>query len=827
MFCTQCGTKLPDDARFCTGCGAPVAPKAATQAPAPDEAQATEPTPVEVPVADPGETVVTLDAVEPTSENASAVEPASAPETVTDPGETVVTLDAVDADPGETVVTLDAVEPSANVEAEASTPAPADPGETVVTLDAVNPEAPADTAEPSADQTDPGETVVTLDAVEPSAEQTAEPQPASDPEPPANPIVDDAAPVDAAEAEEIFETDDNAAVAVAFPGDDAAATASVADDPTTLVNVNDDPTTIAEFDEDAQATAEAMESLGVAHPTAGATVVDLPQQQMAGTTMQAAPIPQPQPQPQMPMPQQPQQKKRRWPVFAGLGLVAAGAAVAAILLLTPNANAVEITSGSQDAVVCTVDTKVLPKKKDRVIHSYTATLTPKNGGKSYKIKVKGDDGFTIGDFGKVKPGDYSCKIEDTKGNTVQNFNTTVVKKDDTSAEKPAESVTVNTPKKDDDASSSTDNSNDSSSTTPKDDTISDDSTTEDDSSTSSDGTSSSKPSKSDKKTAKKTDKKTDTSKDTVDTSAPATIDDATFHAAYTAYKSKLEELIDTYGEPEIASLKGNVYQIGGVEFAQLIDFNGDGLQELVTVHSKTKVDEFGKKTHLTTGDYVLDVWGYNGTELVNLYSGSPQATNGGYIFVMFDKEIGDDSGTVYLSQFISDGKAYLLTGKKKSKTEEKFFTYDGKSFKATDRDVTASDFNNDSAYLISGYTENLEEHDENYAEGKIDISVLNLNNTVDTVEQTMIVLTTGITSTEPGDADPSGNRSSDSSSSKSSSSKKSSKSSKSSSSNKSYSYDDSDDSDYDSDYDDSYDDSDDYDDSTDSVPPTEFTDVDE
>lgn len=801
MFCTQCGAKLPDDARFCTNCGASVASKA----PAPAETQAAEPVPAQAPAVNPGETVVTLDAVEPTSENTSAVEAAA--ETVTDPGETVVTLDAV--------------EPSASAEAEAA--AVADPGETVVTLDAVSPEAPAEATEPQADQVDPGETVVTLDAVEPLDEQTTESQPAADPEPTAEPIIDDAAPVDATEANKIFEDEDNAAVAVDFPGDNAAEPAAVADDPTTLVNVNDDPTTIAEFDEDAQATAEAMESLGVAHPTAGATVVDLPQQQMTDTTMQAAPIPQPQPQPQMPMPQQPQQKKRRWPVFAGLGLVAAGAAVAAILLLTPNANAVEITSGSQDAVVCTVDTKVLPKKKDRVIHSYTATLTPKNGGKSYKIKVKGDDGFTIGDFGKVKPGGYSCKIEDTKGNTVQNFNTTVVKKDDTSAEKPAESVTVNTPKKDDDASTSTDNGN-SSDTTSKDDassddTSKDDSTTEDDSSTSSDSTSSSKPSKSDKKS----DKKTDTSKDTVDTSAPATIDDATLHAACTAYKSKLEELIDIYGEPEIASLKNNVYQIGGVEFAQLVDFNGDGLQELVTVHSKTKADEFGKKTHLATGDYILDVWGYNGTELVNLYSGSPQATNGGYIFVMFDKEIGDDSGTVYLSQFISDSKAYLLTGKKKSKTEEKFFTYDGKSFKATDRDVTASDFNNDSAYLISGYTANLEEQDENYVEGKINTSKLNLNNTVDTVEKTMMSLNTVITSTEPGDADPSG--------SKSNSSKKSSKSSKSSSSSKSYSYDDSDDSDYDSDYDDSYDDSSDYDDSyddsTDSVPPTEFTDVDE
>lgn len=791
MFCTQCGTKLPDDARFCTNCGASVAPKAATQAPAPTETRAAEPAPAEAPAVDPGETVVTLDAVGPTSE------PAPAPETVTDPGETVVTLDAVDADPGETVVTLDAADPKSD--------------------------APTDTAEPQADQTDPGETVVTLDAVEPSDEQTTEPQPATDPEPAAEPVViDDAAPVDVAEANEIFETDDNAAVAVDFPGDDAAEPAAVADDPTTLVNVNDDPTTIAEFDEDAQATAEAMESLGVAHPTAGATIVDLPQQQLTDTTMQAAPIPQPQPQPQMPIPQQPQQKKRRWPVFAGLGLVAAGAAVAAILLLTPNANAVEITSGSQDAVVCTVDTKVLPKKKDRVIHSYTATLTPKNGGKSYKIKVKGDDGFTIGDFGKVKPGDYSCKIEDTKGNTVQNFNTTVVKKDDASAEKPAESVTVNTPKKDDDASTSTDNGN-SSDTTSKDDASSDDaskddSTTEDDSSTSSDSTSSSKPSKSDKKT----DKKTDTSKDTTNTTAPATIDDATYKAACTAYKSKLNSLIKKYGEPELASTGTSDYQISGVQFAQLVDFNGDGLEELVTVHSKTKAKSFNKKTRLSNGDYVLDVWGYNGKKVVNLYSGSPEASNGGYVFVTFKTMIGDSSNHVYLTQLMSDDTAVLVD----DDAEYKYFTYDGTEFKAAEGELHGDDFNYQSAFLIKGYSDNLEDQDASAPEGAIDTSKLNLNNTVDTVEQTLMALTTKISGTDT-DADANSSKSTDSSSSKSSSSKKSSKSS---SSSKSNSYDDSDD-DYDSDYDDSYDDSSDYDDSyddsTDSVPPTEFTDVDE
>ena len=80
MFCTQCGTKLPDDARFCTNCGASVAPKTATQAPASAETPAAEPAPAEAPAVDPGETVVTLDAVEPTSE------PAPEPETVTEIG---------------------------------------------------------------------------------------------------------------------------------------------------------------------------------------------------------------------------------------------------------------------------------------------------------------------------------------------------------------------------------------------------------------------------------------------------------------------------------------------------------------------------------------------------------------------------------------------------------------------------------------------------------------------------------------------------------------------------------------------------------------------
>lgn len=44
MFCTHCGKELPDDARFCTGCGNAVGPAAATpQNSAPAETKTPEP----------------------------------------------------------------------------------------------------------------------------------------------------------------------------------------------------------------------------------------------------------------------------------------------------------------------------------------------------------------------------------------------------------------------------------------------------------------------------------------------------------------------------------------------------------------------------------------------------------------------------------------------------------------------------------------------------------------------------------------------------------------------------------------------------------------
>lgn len=849
MFCTNCGAKLPDGARFCTSCGAPVESADANPAP----------------IADPASAEAAPKAAE-TSENA-AEEPVGAA-SVDDPGETVVTLDAAYQKESAAIAEQEDVQN--------------DPGETVVTLDATDPDATADAGEPQTEQTDPGETVVTLDAVDAADDTTAEHQDAADSEPAENlgkdpttdeadatandavdavdspAAVEDAAEaVDPTEAETIFEKDDNAAVAVDFPDDEpddpTTLAESVSDGATTLFGASDDATTVVPFDEDAEATAAAMESLGVSTPTAGDTVVENPidmnayaaqaapaqpaqaqaqphVQVPADMTMAQPPIAQQQP-PVAPTPARtPQQKKRRWPIVAGLGLVAAGAAVAAIMFLAPNANAVEVTSGSQDAVVCTVDTKVLPKKKDRVIHSYTATLIPKSGGKSYKIKVKGDDGFTIGDFGKVKPGNYRCVIETPKGETVQHFNTTVVKKDDTAknGDKPVKDITVKGDSSDDDSATAGDDTTSSNTTTTDDATTDDDSTSSDD--TGSSSTSSGSHSSSSSNGSGSTSSSSSNSNTTEDTTAPATIDDATYKAACTAYKTKVKELSRTYGKPTLSSTgSGSDYQIGGLQMAQLVDFNGDGLEELVTVHSKTKASKFNKKTRLKNGDYVLDVWGYNGKKLVNLYSGSPQGSNGGYVFVTIEKMNGGDSegsNKLYLAQHISNGSAVLASGKKSSDSVDcKYFTYDGKQFSALeDENVHGDSFDDQSAFLIKGYKDNLEDQDTSAPENHIDTSKLNLNDTVKTVEDTLTTLDTKITGTDSGS--DSSSSSSTSSKSKSKKSRKSTRSSSSSSSSSpssssddddDYSYDDDDDysydddGSYDSDSDDSYDSSDDSD----------------
>lgn len=77
----------------------------------------------------------------------------------------------------------------------------------------------------------------------------------------------------------------------------------------------------------------------------------------------------------------------------------------------------EVTSGGKGYVVCACETKILPKNSQgKKIKSFTVELAPANGkGKSYTIKVDGEDGFAMEDFGELPDQKYQMTITSGKG----------------------------------------------------------------------------------------------------------------------------------------------------------------------------------------------------------------------------------------------------------------------------------------------------------------------------------------------------------------------------------------------------------------------------
>lgn len=116
-----------------------------------------------------------------------------------------------------------------------------------------------------------------------------------------------------------------------------------------------------------------------------------------------------------PQPKKPKHKGRI--VAAVLGGVAVVAIVAAIVIVPRIGASSEVTSGGKGYVVCACETKVLPKNsKGKKLKSYTVELAPVSGkGKSYTIKVDGEDGFAMEDFGELPDQKYQMTITSGKG----------------------------------------------------------------------------------------------------------------------------------------------------------------------------------------------------------------------------------------------------------------------------------------------------------------------------------------------------------------------------------------------------------------------------
>ena len=314
-------------------------------------------------------------------------------------------------------------------------------------------------------------------------------------------------------------------------------------------------------------------------------------------------------QPLVPTPQPKKPKHKGRIVAAVIGGVAVVAIVAAIVVVPRIGASSEVTSGGKGYVVCACETKVLPKNsKGKKLKSYTVELAPVSGkGKSYTIKVDGEDGFAMEDFGELPDQKYQMTITSGKG---KKKSTTTMKVDYTKEGSDApKSVELTQSKKEAKASA---------------------------------------------KAAVKT--------------------------ANELFTDKILEYQKKYGEGEAVGFDEYAYGAQGVAYAKLIDFDGDGQDELLIEYSDEPVDR---------GDNAaaahLEVWAYKNGEIEKVYTPEVNVSHQeACVSVWLDEY----EGKIGFSQWYDHGTAIKqsdLSGESGPSAHEyqvKFIGYDGKSFKA-------------------------------------------------------------------------------------------------------------------------------------------------
>lgn len=307
---------------------------------------------------------------------------------------------------------------------------------------------------------------------------------------------------------------------------------------------------------------------------------------------------------------QPKKPKHRGRIVAAvIGGVAVVAIVAAFVVVPRIGASSEVTSGGKGYVVCACETKILPKNsKGKKLKSYTVELAPANGkGKSYTIKVDGEDGFAMEDFGGLPDQKYQMTITSGKG---KKKSTTTMKVDYT--------------KEGSDA--------------PKNVEL----------------TQSKKEAKASAKAAVKT--------------------------ANELFTDKILEYQKKYGEGEAVEFDEYTYGAQGVAYAKLVDFDGDGQDELLIEYSDEPVDFEDKAASAN-----LEVWAYKNGEIEKVYTPEVNVSHQeACVSVWLDEY----EGKIGFSQWYDHGTAIKqsdLSGESGPSAHEyqvKFIGYDGKSFKA-------------------------------------------------------------------------------------------------------------------------------------------------
>lgn len=324
-------------------------------------------------------------------------------------------------------------------------------------------------------------------------------------------------------------------------------------------------------------------------------------------------------QPLVPTPQPKKPKHRGRIVAAVIGGVAVVAIVAAIVIVPRIGASSEVTSGGKGYVVCACETKILPKNsKGKKLKSYTVELAPTNGkGKSYTIKVDGEDGFAMEDFGELPDQKYQMTITSGKG---KKKSTTTMKVDYTKE----------------------------SSDAPKNVEL----------------TQSKKEAKASAKAAVKT--------------------------ANELFTDKILEYQKKYGEGEAVEIDdSSMFGTRGVAYARLIDFDGDGQDELLIEYSDEPIENDNGATAAK-----VEVWAYRDGEIEKVYEPDTQVYTmcAGVSLYVYEYD-----GTYGFKRYLHDGETInfkeVPDGFNQSHDgyECEFNAYDGKSFSAIVGPVSIDD----------------------------------------------------------------------------------------------------------------------------------------
>ena len=314
-------------------------------------------------------------------------------------------------------------------------------------------------------------------------------------------------------------------------------------------------------------------------------------------------------QPSVPTPQSKKPKHKGRIVAAVIGGVAVVAIVAAIVVVPRIGASSEVTSGGKGYVVCACETKVLPKNsKGKKLDSYTVELAPVSGkGKSYTIKVDGEDGFAMEDFGELPDQKYQMTITSGKG---KKKSTTTMKVDYT--------------KEGSDA--------------PKNVEL----------------TQSKKEAKASAKAAVKT--------------------------ANELFTDKILEYQKKYGEGEAVEVAQSTYGAQGVAFAKLVDFDGDGQDELLIEYSDEPLFNANGATAAKA-----EVWAYRDGKIEKVYEPDIWVD---VMCVGVSLRVYDYDGTYGFRRYLHDGEKINVkevpVGMDESRDgyECEFDAYDGKAFSA-------------------------------------------------------------------------------------------------------------------------------------------------